>query len=562
VGADERYDIVIVGAGHNGTTAAAYLAKCGLSVCVLEERPECGGASEATEPMAGVRFPPHAVGNYAGPAPGWEQLELWRYGFRMDWRPGQRPKPEEMQVGIMTTEGTVHPSEKDVMGFAKVSGLLGQPAFTTGLMRATFWCPPHPPEVELTADNIPYMQVYKERAPDIWTEELLQMTLFDLMDEYYETEPYKTLQAYAVWLSGALPHFEGVAIPALASIATITPYVGSNYSPRGTMHGYYHAIMRCAIAHGAVFHTCCPVDEIIINNGTAVGVRLRETATCAEKTILAKKAVISAVDVKQTFLKLIGPGHLDAGFMQRIKDLSLKGGSLWQSHILTREPLRRRRKFDGGGIHYPCDSRDIYFDNVADVMSWQGSPTLPPERLLWALAAPSTAFDPTHPQCTRPGHYLESAFCVYVATPEYHVGGLDAMDKEKEKWNAYMRQAFSQVFENLDSDNLVHHWANTPLEEELRNTGMLGGSWYGLRHCKDQWWNERPLPELARYRAPIDGLYLSHQSSGHPGGLCLMAVAYNLMHILIEDGIAEPGDWWYPSPWYIPQEGKKSAIRP
>jgi len=562
MGTDEVFDIVIVGAGHNGTTAAAYLAKCGLSVCLLEERPECGGASEATEPIAGVRIPPHAVGNYAGPAPGWEQLELWKYGFRMDWPPEERLSVMGMPMGIMTTEGTVYPTEKDQMGLAKLAGLVDQPPFITDLMRATFWCPPHPPEVELTADNIPYMQVYKERAPDIWTEELLQMSAFDLMDEYFETEPFKTQQAYGIWLSGALPHFEGIAIPSLASVLTIWPYMATRYSPRGTMHGYYHAIMRCAIAHGAVFRTCCPVDEIIINDGTAVGVRLRDSAVWGEKTIWAKKAVISAVDIKQTFLNLIGLGHLDAGFMQRIKDLSLKGGSLWQSHILTREPLRLRPRFEGLGVSYPCDSRDIYFDNVADVMSRQGSPTLPPERLMWALAAGSHVFNPTHRQCTRPDHYLESAFCVYVTTPEYHVEGLDAMDKDKEKWNAYMREAFSQVYENLDSDNIVHHFANTPREEELRNTGMLGGSWYGLRHCRDQWWNERPLPELARYRAPIDGLYLCHQSSGHPGGLCLMAIAYNLMHTLIEDGIAEPGEWWYPSPWYIPQQGKKSAVRP
>ena len=560
MGADEKYDVVIIGAGHNGTTAAAYLAKCGLSVCVLEERSECGGAQESTEPMAGVRINPHAVGNYGAPAPGWEQLELWKYGFRMDWPSDQRLAMLAIQEGIMTTEGTVPPSEKEVMGFAKLSGLLGQPPFTKELCRATFWCPPHPPEVELTADNIPYMQVYKERAPDIWTEELLEATMFDLMDEYYETEPFKAMQAYGVWLSGALPHFQGVAIPALASIVTIWAYMGNRYSPRGNMHGYYHATMRCAIAHGAVFRTCCPVDEIIVRQGRAVGVRLRDNAVWGEKVIWGEKAVISAVDIKQTFLQLIGLGHLDVGFLQRIKDLSLKGGSLWQSHILTREPLRRRPKFDGGGTVYPCDSREIYFDNVADVMSRQGSPTLPPERLMWGLAAGSKVYSPTHPQCTSPDRHLESAFCVYVTTPEYHVEGLDAMDREKEKWNAYMRRAFSQVFENLDSDNIVHHWANTPREEELRNTGMLGGSWYGLRHCRDQWWNERPLPELARYRTPIDGLYLCHQSSGHPGGLCLMAIPYNLMHILIEDGIAEPGDWWYPSPWYIPEKGKISAV--
>jgi 2-methylisocitrate lyase-like PEP mutase family enzyme len=71
-----------------------------------------------------------------------------------------------------------------------------------------------------------------------------------------------------------------------------------------------------------------------------------------------------------------------------------------------------------------------------------------------------------------------------------------------------------------------------------------------------------PIPELARYRTPIEGLYHAHQTSGHPGGLCLMAIPYNLMHILIEDGLVEPGPWWYSSPWYIPQDGKKSAKRP
>jgi hypothetical protein len=68
------------------------------------------------------------------------------------------------------------------------------------------------------------------------------------------------------------------------------------------------------------------------------------------------------------------------------------------------------------------------------------------------------------------------------------------------------------------------------------------------------------VAELARYRTPIEGLYLCNQTSCHPGGLALMAIPYNLMHILIEDGLVEPGRWWYASPWYIPQQGKKSAV--
>ena len=87
MGADERYDVVIVGGGPNGTTTAAYLAKCGLSVCVLEERYEAGGSCETVEPIAGARIYPHAMLMYAAPAPGFEQLELWKYGFRMYWNP-------------------------------------------------------------------------------------------------------------------------------------------------------------------------------------------------------------------------------------------------------------------------------------------------------------------------------------------------------------------------------------------------------------------------------------------------------------------------------------------
>ena len=563
--AEERYDIVIIGAGHNGTTAAAYLAKCGLSVCVLEERPECGGAQENAEPVAGVHVSPHAVALYGGAAPGWEQLELWRYGLRLDWAAQNRAAEALTKGGrfdLLTTDGVAQATPKDLEGWLKLSGMLSQPPFTKELLRATFWCPPHPADVELNEHTIPFMQVYKERLPDVWTPELLEWTLFDLMDEHMETEPFKVFQAYIAWMSGAAGHFEGMAIPAFESVIAAVLYTLGSV-PLGGIHGYYHALFRCAVAHGAVFRTCCPVDEIIIQHGRAVGVRLRDNATWGEKIIWADKAVLSATDIKQTFLKLIGPQHLDPSFRKRIEDLSLKGGTLYVNHFLTSKPLRYRPKFKEGevsGVCYPMDSREIYYEHVADCLGKQGNPTVPPEKYMWLWAGSSRLFSPFHSQCTRPNRWLESSIVGYVPPPEYHVGGPDAINKVKDEVNEYMRKAFGEVVENLD-DDLVHHWGLTPWEQEFRNTGMLGGTWYGIRQCRNQWWNERPLPELARYRVPgIEGLYLCHQSSAHPGGLCLMAVGYNLMHILIEDGIAEPGDWWYPSPWYIPEKGKISAL--
>ncbi len=563
---EERYDFVIVGAGPNGTALAAYLAKSGESVCVLEERPESGGACENTEPIPGVRITPHAMYMYSGPSPGFEQLELHKYGFRMNWSPQSENLADQQTRGVATTEGMAPITDKDAMGFAKLAGMLGNPPFIKDLLRATFWCPPHPPEVEVTAENVPYMQVYKQHQPDVWTEELLDMTMFDLMDEHLETEPFKVMHALVAWYSGAAGHWEGVAIPAFACDVTLTMYSGISV-PQGGMHGYFHSIIRCALAHGVVVRTCCPVDEIIIENGRAAGVRLRETATCDEKRIWATKAVISAVDVKQTFLDLIGPKHLGKSFLRKVDDISVKGGSIWVSHLLTREPLVPRDKFNAPGCEgpgeyggpYPCDSREIYFEHVADVDGRRGDPTMPPEKLMW-IATQSARFRNGDPQCTIPGVYLESPYYVYVPPPEYVPDGPDALDKKKEEINAYMRKAFSQVIENLDDDNLIMHLANTPYESEFRNAGLIGGTWCGTRHCDDQWAENRPLPELARYRTPVPGLYLCNQTACHPGGLCHMAIPYNLMHILIEDGHVQPGKWWYPSPWYIPQQGKISAI--
>ncbi|TET15749.1 MAG: NAD(P)/FAD-dependent oxidoreductase [Dehalococcoidia bacterium] len=567
---DERYDVVVVGGGPNGMTIAAYLAKCGLSVCVLEERVECGGACETVEPMPGVRIYPHAMLMYAAPAPGFEQLELHKYGFRMVWKPGDAIA--QGTAGSLTTEGIVPQSDEDKMGWAKLGGVLGQPPFTKELMRATFWCPPHPPEVEVTDENTPYMQVYKQRQPDVWTHELREWTMFDLMDEHCGTDPFKTVMAFAAWASGAAAHWEGVAIPAALCVhLLILPGTGNLSLPRGGLHGYFHAIHRCAVRHGAVVRTTCPVDEIIVADGRAVGVRLRENAALGGRKVWANKAVISAVDHQQTFLKMLGPQHLDPGFIQKVKDISLKNGTLYVTTYLTKKPLQWKPKFKAMeavavgpnkvpmGTVYPADSREIYYENAADVDGRKGNFTVPPERAMWFLT-PSQAFNPTDCQGYHPRGHVSAAFEMNVTSPDYHVDGEDAQDKIKDEMDAFMRQAFSQALDGLDEDNIIHCWSATGREVEFRNTGLIGGTWSGSRHCKDQLWTQRPIPELARYRAPVDGLYTCHQTTGHPGALCLMAIPYNLMHILIEDGIAEPGDWWYPSPWYIPQQGKISAI--
>ncbi len=569
---DERFDVVIIGGGPNGMTTAAYLAKSGLSVCVLEERTECGGACETQEPIPGVRIYPHAMLMYASPAPGFEQLELHKYGFRMEWDPAD---PLTEVTALACTDGWRLISDSDKLGWAKIGGMTGAPPFTRDLLRATFWCPPHPPEVEVSDENTPYMQVYKQHAPDMWTHELREMTMFDLMDEYLETEHFKTAMAFSAWASGAAGHWEGVAVPAALCVHLLTlPNTGHRSIPRGGLHGYFHAILRAAVHNGAVLRTSCPVDEILIKDGRAVGVRLKETAAPGGRTIRASKCVIAACDVHQAFLKMVGPRHLDPGFIQKVKDISLKNQTLYVSVFHTKEQLRMKERFrnleqdkvvgpnrqPGLGV-YPCDSRKLYYENVADIDGRKGQPTVSPEHAMW-FQTPPQSFDPTDCQSNYPRGYISNAFEMAVASPDYHVEGEDAPDKYKDEMDAFMRASYSQMVDGLDDANVIHHWSASGRDVEFRNTGLIGGTWAGSRHDEDQLWTKRPIPELARYRSPIEGLYHAHQTSGHPGALCLMAIPYNLMHILIEDGIAEPGPWWYASPWYIPQQGKISARRP
>jgi len=113
-----------------------------------------------------------------------------------------------------------------------------------------------------------------------------------------------------------------------------------------------------------------------------------------------------------------------------------------------------------------------------------------------------------------------------------------------------------QYAPNMTPDKFVHTFVNTPYDSSFRNQGFVGGNWMGMRESENEWGSRKPLPELARYRTPVDGLYLCNQTS-HPGGLCLIAVPYNLMHILHEDYdevSSTTPEWWYPSPWHITDE--------
>jgi len=559
---DEHFDVVIVGGGHNGSTLAAYLAKCGVKVCILEARPECGGGQENTEPRPGFRIDPHATYLYGGAAPGFEQLELGKFGMRMvHYASMAGTVTLDGQAANMGSRWRPDIGEASRQKYAPNTFAINTSLDNLGeepmreLLRALFWSPPHPPELEIEPEDLPWWQVFRKHMPGLWTERLIDMSYVDFLDEFVAWEQAKVLAAMGAWYCGAHPAWDGMMLPSLGGSLLFSHSGGS---PRGGMHTYAHSIIRCAISHGARVLTNCPVEEIIVRDGRAVGVTLAETASWPGKTIWADKAVISGVDVKQTFTRLVGASHLDASFVQRVSDVSLKGGSLFVLSVICRELPRYHDRDDAfpydeypSCVVAPADSMEYFWTQTRDSYSHKRLPEkLSPEHLTMMICT----HDPYDPTRCPEGYHVLSPIYLEVPPPQYDVTGPEGVNRRKDEVTAAALELLGQLAPNMRGDNIVETYVNTPYDSELRNAGMAGGNWYAVRCDDDQWFGTRPLPELSRYRTPIDGLYLCNQTS-HPGGLCLMAVPYNLMHILIDDGIAEPGGWWYPSPWYIPDLG-------
>jgi phytoene dehydrogenase-like protein len=559
---EEHFDFVVVGGGHNGTTIAAYLSRCGHSVCVLEARPECGGGQENTEARPGFRIDPHATYLYGAAAPGFEQLELWRYGFRQVYYPSMAGLAtldgKAANLGGRFTPGLADESLRAIgvepSGGGEIFQTLG-PEAVKELLRALFWTPPHPPDAEVDPSDQPWWQVFRKHLGGVYSDRLTEMSYVDFLDETVPWEPMRAFAAFGAWYCGAHPSWDGMLLQSLGGTLL---YSYSSGSPRGGIHTYAHSIIRAALAKGTRILTNAPVGEIIVRNGRALGVRLDDDAAFPEKTIWADKAVISAVDVQRTMLDLVGRRHFDAGFAQRIADISLKGGSLYVLSVICRELPRYHGREEWfpeevypSCVITPVDSMENFNAQTRDAYSFKRMPDkLTPEHLTMMVCT-HDVYDPT--RCPE-GYHILSPIYLECPPPEYDVTGPEGWNRRKDEVTKAVLSLLEEVAPNMRGANIVDVFVNTPLDSEFRNAGMTGGNWYAARQDADQWFSTRPLEELSRYRTPIENLYMCHQTM-HPGGLCLMAVPYNLMHILIDDGLVEPGSWWYPSPWYMNDRG-------
>lgn len=522
-----EYDIVIVGAGHNGLICAAYLARAGLSVCVLEKRLEVGGGlstEEATLP--GFYHNLHSLFHDAAEhMPAMADLDLASHGAEYIL--------PEVQVGLTFRDGRalcVHTdrdltqasiarfSERDAGAWVQTDDDYHE-FMETLVVPALYAAPPLPSEplvaLEGSAEGLDYLRLSRSSPSDV-------------VQELFESEAARAAALFQLAVPrGVVPDYAGLGM----LVPLVITQVERSHLARGGSHAIAHALWRAVLRAGGRVRGTHEVTRIVVEGGRATAVDL----ACGER-VHARRAVISAIDLKQTFLGLIGPGTLDPLVTWQVEEYKLDEFSLFGVHLALKEPPRYRSAAFDPDIDRAFKV-GIGFESVADfrvVFEQVRGGVAPDPPGLYACCP--TLFDPTQ---APEGHH--SALCWSVAPFELADGGAEAWDTIGPEYARRCLEAWREAAPNMTPDNVLAQRILSPLDVERKLSSMPRGGVFHGRMSLDQIESFRPLPGLADGRTPIDGLYLAGASL-HPGGGILGACGYIAAGTVAADLDLTP--WW------------------
>jgi len=325
------YDAIIIGAGHNGLTSAAYLAKAGKKVLVLERRHVLGGAAVTEEIYPGFKY---SVCSYVVSLLRPEvirELELPKYDLEiipLDSTFTPMPDGDYLfRCGdhSRTRREIARHSTTDAEAYEQYGQLMVQMAMAVKPMLGMI--PPEPTTWNpkdlfgLATVGNHFRRLGEKLLYDLT--KLMTMSSADFLDEWFETDVLKATMS----ASGIIGTFMGPRSPGTAYVL-LHHYMGeldgafrSWGFARGGTGAISRVIAEAARHHGAEIRTEAPVDQVLIKNGRAHGVVLQSGEE------IQAKVIVSGVDPKRTFLKMIDSQHLDAPFIKQVNDFKIRGSS-------------------------------------------------------------------------------------------------------------------------------------------------------------------------------------------------------------------------------------------
>ena len=504
------FDVIVIGAGHNGLVTAAYLAKAGRRVLVLEQRDAIGGAAVTEEIMPGFRISTVADG-------GGYLCERVRRDLKVDSRveiiPSEAvafcPQPDGSQLTIWrdvarTTEEIARFSRADAQAYPAFVELMSRIADVMGaLMEMT---PPDLPEVGMRDLRGglgllgPLRRLGRKRIGELLR--VLPMPVDDLLNEFFESPVVKA----AIGASSVLniswgPREAGTAFTLLGNWALGgTGLFRSASVVKGGMGALSEALADAARGFGSEIRTGVRVEKAIVEAERVTGVKL------AAGEEIAAQVVVSNADPRTTFFQLLEPHRLDASLMRHVRAIKYRGSSA-RIHLARRE-LPEFPALAGG-----------------DAAALRG-----PIQLAPSLDYVQRAFD-----CSKYGRCSERPYLdMLIPTlsdpglaPEgQHVLSITARyapyTLRESSWDAQRETFADVVIDTLAEyapgirDAILHRHVLAPTDLE-RRFGLPEGNPNHGEMTLDQFFHMRPIPGYARYRTPVAGMYLCGAGC-HPGG--------------------------------------------
>lgn len=515
-------DVVIIGTGHNGLVAAFYLARAGLNVEMIEARPLIGGACVTEELIPDFRFSTCAnVACWLRPKVV-EDMQLLERGLQFSITTEDRvahcwpvvtqvldnnqpfvwwPDQERMQAEIARF------SRSDAEAWPHWNEFWNQ----AGDLLGRYLLTPPPTLAELL-----------DRARQTGSEEILTTvlttSLAQLADRFFESDPMRN-HVHA-------PHDMGSVYDTGTGLATAMAAAMSSYSEmgqtapcgyvRGGMGQITRAMAQAAGEHGVTIRTNSPVRRVLVEDGRAVGVEL----VGGER--IAAKIVVSNADPKRTFLKLVDSADLSELFIQRIRQLRTDIAPL-KFHCALSE-LPEYYAFAGSqlptkGSFLICPDR-AYHERAWDDARHGRLPQAP----YMELMTPSAWDDSLAP----PGRHTVSFWILFAPVQLKEGSWPERRDEMAERLLGIMDQ-YSPNFRRAVVDYVLF----TPHDLEQRVL-LTDGNIHHVDISPSQMLWQRPLPELAHYRAPIRNLYLCGAGM-HPYGEVSGAPGHNAAHVILRD---------------------------
>jgi phytoene dehydrogenase-like protein len=523
-------DVIIIGAGHNGLTCAAYLAMAGLRVKVVERRKVVGGAAVTEEFHPGFR---NSVAAYTVSLLNPQiiaDLKLGDNGLKIVERRAQNFLPAADGSYLLTGEGRTRQSlaklsERDAVSVEAFTRQLSDIAdvlrafvlrappnlvegFGAGAIREAF-------NAAGTANILRKLSLEQQRS----LLDLFTRSAGEMLDEVFESDLVKALYGFdAIVGNYASPYAAGSAYVMLHhAFGEVNGKKGVWGHAIGGMGAITQAMAKAAREHGVEIELDAGVREVIVERDCVVGVILDNGET------VRAKYIASSVNPKLLYTRLLPSDALPAEFLARIKNWRNGSGTFRMNVALSALPSFTALPGEGdhlsaGIIIGPSLG---YMDRAwqdARAHGWSREPVV-------EVLIPSTLDDTLCPA----GKHVASLFCQHVA-PELPDG---------RSWDDHREEVADLMIATVDkyapgfASSVIGRQMLSPLDLE-RQFGLLGGDIFHGALTLNQLFSARPMLGHADYRGPLRGLY--HCGSGaHPGGGVTGAPGHNAARVILSD---------------------------